>query len=385
MSKELAGLIKWSRRPEWQDVFDVVLDEHFGRALDDYDLTFETLEKAIGPQAMDALWTGVLEDFATRTPNLEDEADDAGEEGPTIVDDYLQRRGWKESPSARRYLTGLRDSMQSIYAVGEVVPGQSMWLSDLLRGGEPVQVFDQSATLVLKPGRRIACRVIDMNGRNRMSSCYLPFDDATAAALVDRMEAAFAEEQQAFLAEIDDAGLADTVPEGIDEAAAFSVLLWAAPQFTAARLDELLAGKVEKAPPPRFNSDGEELEYNTVFYPYTAGTKADAVVALLADRPELRPETATVFNWVDADASGAYTAMEGRKYQERRGDRLHLELEDGTEVLAGIVVGADGVSFASNSRARADRAKVMLKSLLKGLVGTPRVEVASYEEMHGRA
>jgi len=31
-----------------------------------------------------------------------------------LVDDYLKRRGWKESPSNRAYMAGLRASVMSI-------------------------------------------------------------------------------------------------------------------------------------------------------------------------------------------------------------------------------------------------------------------------------
>jgi len=47
-----------------------------------------------------------------------------------IVDDYLKRRGWRESVAGRRYLQQLRDSVLSLYEVVDVAPGKHCDLSD---------------------------------------------------------------------------------------------------------------------------------------------------------------------------------------------------------------------------------------------------------------
>ena len=53
------------------------------------------------------------------------------------LDEYLKRRGWKESVPTREYMVGLRRSVLSLYEVSEVVPGESLALRDLVRGGDP--------------------------------------------------------------------------------------------------------------------------------------------------------------------------------------------------------------------------------------------------------
>ena len=59
------------------------------------------------------------------------------------MDDYLKRRGWKESVTTREYMAGLRRSVLSLDEVSEVAPGESMALRDLIRGGDPVRVTER--------------------------------------------------------------------------------------------------------------------------------------------------------------------------------------------------------------------------------------------------
>jgi len=80
-------------------------------------------------------------------------------DGRNIADDYLRRRGWKESVSTREYIAGLRRSVISLYEVSGIVPGESMLLRDLVRGGEPVRVWEKSGSQGLRPWDRIATRL----------------------------------------------------------------------------------------------------------------------------------------------------------------------------------------------------------------------------------
>ncbi len=73
-----------------------------------------------------------------------------------VVDDYLKRRGWRESVPGRRYLQQLRDSVLSLYEVVEASPGRHCNLRDLVRGDEPVRVYEHLGTQGLVKWDRIA-------------------------------------------------------------------------------------------------------------------------------------------------------------------------------------------------------------------------------------
>jgi hypothetical protein len=370
-SHELAGLIKWSSRDEWQDLFDDVFDEHFGLAFEDYGIDFEQLEKLIGETEMRNLWGCAFEDFLTRPASEDDER--------TIVDDYLKRRGWKESPSVRRYMEALRDSLFSVYEVSEIVPGQSMLLRDLIRGGEPVRVTEHAATRILRNLDRLGCRVVEVSGKQRLAGGLTTFSEAAYAEVI----AAVSEPMKRIAEEASKQELPPGVdPGGIDfaELGQTMFLHGSAPEFTAIWLEDRLNGKIDKVPPPRFNSDGEELSFHTITYPLTPGASEEAILRQLAGIPELVVEDENIWNWTEplegsspAKPSGAVSRVED--------GRLHTELEDGTPVFATVELALDVLVLSANSKARADRGKLMLKSALKGQIGQPSIQIQSLEEL----
>jgi hypothetical protein len=63
-----------------------------------------------------------------------------------IADEYLKRRGWKESASTRSYMSVLRASVISLYEVSNVVPDTSFLVRDLVRGSDPILATERSAS-----------------------------------------------------------------------------------------------------------------------------------------------------------------------------------------------------------------------------------------------
>ena len=130
-SDSLSGLMKWLAKDPWRGGFLDVLDRHIGRVLDEQEIPdFDELGGLIGPEWAMTLWGCAFEDFLTK------DVDGAG----NIVDDYLKRRGWKESAGNKAYMAGLKDSVMSLYEVSGIVPSESFLARDLLRGGDAVGV-----------------------------------------------------------------------------------------------------------------------------------------------------------------------------------------------------------------------------------------------------
>ena len=64
----------------------------------------------------------------------------------------------------------------SLYEVSDIVVGESFLARDLVRGGEPVRVFERSATRSLSQWDIwIAARVVSVQGRTQISGGLLPF------------------------------------------------------------------------------------------------------------------------------------------------------------------------------------------------------------------
>ena len=97
----LEGLMKWARREPWRDRFDAVLEHHLLPTCDETGLEDDEIVSTLGEDLfVSTVWASAFEDLLTR------EFDD----GSNIVDEYLKRRGWKETESVRAYITALRNS-----------------------------------------------------------------------------------------------------------------------------------------------------------------------------------------------------------------------------------------------------------------------------------
>ena len=114
--------MKWITRDEWRDRFAEVYDAHLQPACERSGVDVDEVVSILGEDFfMTTVWGSAFEDFLTR--------DFDG--GHNIVEDYLKRRGWKESASTRAYMTALRTSVASLYEVSRF-DGPTMVLVPLL-------------------------------------------------------------------------------------------------------------------------------------------------------------------------------------------------------------------------------------------------------------
>jgi hypothetical protein len=125
--KAIRNLMNWAERPEWSAARAEVSDAHLVPLCERIGLTPEELGEELADHGFGGMLFGILfEDLASRRLPPEDR---------NLIDDYLTRRGWRESVAGRHYLQRLRDSVLSLYEVMEVSPGQYCDLRDLVRAG----------------------------------------------------------------------------------------------------------------------------------------------------------------------------------------------------------------------------------------------------------
>lgn len=171
----LEGLMKWAGREPWCDLFEAILEDHVLPACDDTGLEADEIVSLLGEDLfMSTVWACAFEDLLTR------EFDD----GSNIVDDYLKRRGWKETASVRAYMTALRNSVVSLYEVSDVALDKSFRARDLVRGGEPVLISERSATRTLKQWDRFAGRVVQVGQQTQIGGAVLQYEYETSEVLI---------------------------------------------------------------------------------------------------------------------------------------------------------------------------------------------------------
>jgi hypothetical protein len=365
----LEGLIKWSTRDRWGDRFEQILEDHLLPTSEQTGLDIDDIVATVGEDLfMSTVWACAFEDFLTR------EFGDGG----NAIDDYLKRRGWKETASVRAYMAALRNSTMSLYEVSDIVSGTSFRARDLIRGGEPVLISERSATRTLKPWDRIAARVIQVGSKMQISGGALAFDHDTSEAFIEALrgfETLSSEEKREFAKasghDLDETTIVDLPPT--ERLRAIN------PMFTTFwLLDRIDRAEAPEIPDLR-NVEGDELVLCEVRYPLAAGTTIDDIQALLEARPEFRPATATSWNWVSLGKPAAASSNDSEHFQESLS--FETRLDDGALVLGNVELEDKALVLAVNSRMRSDLGRALLSEVLGARIGQPSVKTESVEQI----
>jgi hypothetical protein len=356
--------MKWLRREEWCSAFDECLDRHFGRACAEAGIAIDELPDVVGEHHSSVLWGCVLEDF------LGCDLDD----GRNLVEDYLKRRGWKESASNRAYMAALRSSVMSLYEVSGIVRDESFMARDLVRGGEPIRVSERSGTHYLKPWDRIAARIVTVGARTEMAGGVLPFDHKASETVLQAFRGA---SRKAHAEAVDFARKLGWAEDDKMLAQALSdteLLRASAFLFTNIWLDDVLRRSLNPTLPDMCNTDGDDVVFITVRYPLRPEVSADRIREALGVIPALHAQSATFWNWIGS------SERSGKKKQADT--RLMITtLDDGSVVLGTLELKQDLLVFEANSKQRAERGRALIEPPLGELVGEPLIEARTVSEL----
>lgn len=348
---DLAGLMAFLAREAWQVPFAQVLDEHLGSALDAFGLSIDDLDDLLGETWLPILWGCAFEDFLTRR---------LPPDGTNLVEDYLRRRGYRETARTKAYMRALQGSVMSLYEVSEIEPGRSLLARDLIRGGvEPVLVREGTATRTLRPWDRVAARVVAVGGEHVFAGGLLPFSATACETLFAEMQAAAGGARTDGLALVDDERLRK-----------------AAPLFSTAWLFEALPGALDDTPPVLLNGDGDEIVFHDLRFPLAKGVRRAAIRARIDASPALRPAGNGVWNWIGPPASAGAS-----RESPSHAPVWEVTMEDGMAVFGSVEFLGRHVIVHVNSLARAIRATALLKDLLGEHILAPEVLAQSIAQM----
>ena len=346
MGHDLDRLIRFITRDEiWHERLADVLEEHFLSALEAFDLDFEDLGDLLGDDWPMVLWGGGLEDLLGRR---------FGPSKDNAADAYLEQQGSKEGAQTRAYIEGLRDTPASLYEVSAIVPGKSMVLTDLLSNAAPVTVREQSATQMLQQWDRIVVRVVRQGDHNVISGALLPFDPDAVAMLEDGLRTVLK------LSAEDDLRLTQ------------EQVRRSAPLFANAWLFAHLPNLLDPEPPQISNSDGDDLVFHELRFPFATGVTQNRVSERLLQAAELVASGQKEWTWRALDnASGT-----------RRTTGLVLDKSmSGAAVLGSLSLKGRALMLSVDSVARARRGEAYILELLGDLVKPPLTAIQTVEQM----
>jgi hypothetical protein len=356
---DLTGLIKFLARDDWKSSFEEVMGEHFGPAMQAFDLEYEAIGAALGDGWDMTLWGVAFEDFLGRQfkPN-----------GRNFVDEYLRRRGWNESAPTKTYMRGLRDSIMSLYEASAIVPGESFLARDLIRGGELGLITERTATRTLKEWDRIAARIIVQGQKRVLAGGVLAFSFEGSEQLIANLEEAVVQ-----LSRSSRSARTTSKPPITDDK-----LREMAPLFTATWLSDVLPKALGLSRPTLHNSDGDEVVFHEVRFSLTSKMMPEEIGERLTAISGLHRENETFWNWLDEPAS-----TQPPKHHDDAKNVLgwNVTIEDGRTVLGTIELRDRSLIVSVNSAARAKRAIAMLRAALGGLVAAPLTQIQTVEQI----
>lgn len=367
-ASSLDGVMKWLRREEWNDAFSDLLEDHLRPACSKWDVAIDELSSIIGDGWFMNLWGCAFEDFLTR--ELSDNRN--------IVDDYLKRRGWKESATNKTYIAALRSSVMSLYEVSDIIPGESFLARDLIRGGEPIRISEKSATRSLHPWDRIGARVLQLGSKAVMGGGVLRFERDVADGLLDSIRRAGRSEREKSSEfarqigrDVNDPIIAKTLSEG-------EILRLTAPIFTSFWLADALKATLDPPVIAVQNSDGDKLLFSTAHYSLKPGTSDNDIRLALSKLPEFRQENDHFWNWVATRQSGR---SKSASEITRPVQTFSTTMDDGSIVLGTVELKEKELILEVNSARRAERGLALLQQVVGGLVREPLVETQTLDRV----
>ena len=365
----LQGLMKWLTRDEWRDRFAEAFDAHLLPACEQTGLDIDEVVSTLGEDWFTrTVWGSAFEDFLSR------DFDD----GSNIVDEYLKRRGWKESPSTRAYMVALRSSVPSLYEVSDIVKEISFKARDLLRGGDPFLISERSATRSLKQWDRIVARVVRVGSQAHISGAVLPYEREASEKVLKLLRNVTKRADKGRQKLADQVGLDANHPAIVNALSHPQVLRAAAPTITTIWLIDTIEHAVEPPVLVAHNAEGEELLFCALHYPLAADVTLDDIRLALNRCSELRQESPTFWNWRSLRKS----AKAAPKAKGSPASHTFVTtLDDGSLVLGGLELKGKSLVLSVNSQGRSDRGRALLSELLGGLVGEPLVEMQTLDQV----
>ena len=359
--KAIRNIMNWAEQPEWLEEQAAVFDAHLAPVCDRIDINQEDLVLELEEHGYGGMLFGVVfEDFISR--RLPDDKN--------IIDDYLKRRGWRESVPGRRYLQQLRDSVLSLYEVVEVSPGHHCDLRDLVRDGETFRVHERMGTQNLVKWDRLAARVLNMNDQHIFSGGILPFSREASQSLLRVLSESRKQFNKGLPQSTGKKAAAKMTSSGnLDEL----FLQDAGPAFTSIWLTHTLE-RLQKPLPELVNRNGEALLFTETRFPFLADQREEIAQRLDA-APEWEHDNPDEHTWIWLPHPDVITN------KPKRGMAVDT-LQNGQRPISGTLELKPGVlMLTTNSMQRAERGQAVLETLLHGLVGPALSKLQTPEQL----
>ena len=352
IDKAIANLMNYADGDAWGERQRQFFDDVFSDAADRLQIATEELVQQLESAGFMHMAFGYLfESFASCCWD---------NEAHSLIEEYIKRRGWRETPYAKRYLQALGASEVGLWEVISVKPGHFVEVQRLGESEKPLRVHERSGSENLKRWDCIATRVMSLDGTPGFGGSILSFSPEQAQAipaLLQRVCDTTVESLQQIRAEETDVNwsdeeLCELAQQECDEH--FPDLV-----FTA------WVGNVYQSLsrpfPTLLNRDGESLQCSKVTFPINGNNER-------AIRSQLN--AAAYLDYNDANEDWVWLACEADNVPEQ-----------GAPLLGHITLSKTRLELTVNSTNRAEQGIAYLQEFLGDLVGQPLTVHESMESL----
>lgn len=229
-----------------------------------------------------------------------------------------------------------------------------IWRERLQDAG-PVTVREKSASRTLKQWDRIAVRVVPARDHHVISGALLPFSSEATDLLLSGLRDALKLKKRDPLR------------------LTFVQLSGYGPIFTTAWLFTEIARALDPAVPELFNSEGDEVMFHDLRFPFATGATQKQVAAGLDKVRVLLPEGPKFWNWI--------ALRKGRGARPASGTLLESQMESGETVLGTLELKGKALLISVNSARRAEEAEALVSKAVGELLKPPLTTIRTVEQM----
>ena len=350
--------MKWSEKPQWVNFLHLTYEGHLDIPIETLGLEEDEIIDHLGKLNTEMLNFAIFEDFF---------ASWFGENGElNVVNDYLKRRGTRESVAVRHYLKLLRDSTVSLYEIIELNPERNMTVRDLLRDSRTLTIQERLGSENSAIWDCIAARVVSVNGKNYFTIPIMHLSRHIAQELVSIADTMIKDFKKDMLKDLrKQYGKSSAIPPVSREMVLETVPC--AQMLTHAWIIDTVVKS--QAPLPEIcNSDGELFIFCEVRFPIQ-GDQADVIAALDETTGFERADENNKWDWLESGDPGYRSA------RQRKGapvSEVYSESDKtgfGNTIMGYAELRPKALVLSTNSAERAERGQVLLASRLGDLVG----------------
>lgn len=175
IAEAVERLSRYAEADDWRGHRRAHFERMLGRVPERYGLEIESCCQEIAELGHAATLFGFLHESFL--------AAEFGPDRANLIDEFLKRRGWQQTPRAREYLQGIRATPASLYEVHDVAAGQWIELRDLYRDGPPRRFSEESGSRSAQRWDRLVARVVTAGGEDMLTGGVLPLARESAEAL----------------------------------------------------------------------------------------------------------------------------------------------------------------------------------------------------------